>query len=356
MNEELETMDFGDCEAPVFLKKSISYIDLNSTLVTQYLDAHPEFLNEYLRKSQIQRRMTILNDKNSGSKAILEKLRIQTQLNDLNPENIKTLSQKKQSLDSEKSVPKLDTKSHASFPHYELLTTTSEPNLTPVNSYPFNTFFDRQRKKEKREQSGKERKVFKRLGLHEKMFMLVKTLYQSLDLKTTCKKILNTVSLLLDADRCSLFLVVDDENSEDKKYLISVVFDAQSSNSIKQKDPEGENDTKSSESDIDEQIKIPYGKGIAGYVASTGVTLNIQDAYQDSRFNPTIDRITGYKTKSILCLPILDENGQCIAVAEAINKSNDSYEDINIDEKISDLTALENTNCFDKQDEEVKLS
>ena len=58
------------------------------------------------------------------------------------------------------------------------------------------------------------------------MFTLVKTLYQSLDLKTTCKKILNTVSLLLDADRCSLFLVVDDEKAENKKCLVSVVSDS----------------------------------------------------------------------------------------------------------------------------------
>ncbi len=353
MSDELEAMDYGESEAHVHLKKSISYIDLNSTLVTQYLDAHPEFLNEYLRKSQIQRRMTVLNDKNSGT--ILEKLRIQTQLNDLNPENINTLSlSMKPVLDSKKcSVSQLEVKNPLSFPQYELLAATSEPSLTPVANYSFDTLFDRQRKKEKREQ---ERRVFKQLGLHEKMFTLVKTLYQSLDLKTTCKKILNTVSLLLDADRCSLFLVVDDETSDNKKYLISVVFDAQSSNSIKHEsyDDSGDNQTDSSESEIDEQIRIPYGKGIAGYVASTGETLNIQDAYRDPRFNPSIDTITGYRTKSILCLPILDEHGQCVGVAEAINKSSDFYEGANVDERLSDLSSLEEASAsFNKQDEEV---
>lgn len=76
----------GELNEPPHLKKSISYVDLTASLVTQYLDAHPEFLNEYLRKSQIQRRISVLNDKNSGS--ILEKLRIQTHFNDLNPENV----------------------------------------------------------------------------------------------------------------------------------------------------------------------------------------------------------------------------------------------------------------------------
>lgn len=93
------------------------------------------------------------------------------------------------------------------------------------------------------------------------------------------------------------------------------------------------------------------GKGIAGYVASTGQAMNIPDAYKDPRFNSTVDSITGYKTKSILCLPILDENGQCIAVAEAINKSNDLYEEDNVDGKIFDLTT--DSPAFSKQDEEV---
>ena len=45
-------------------------------------------------------------------------------------------------------------------------------------------------------------------------------------------------------------------------------------------------------------------KGIAGYVASTGETLNIRDAYRDSRFNREVDMKTGYTTHSILCVPV----------------------------------------------------
>jgi GAF domain-containing protein len=115
-------------------------------------------------------------------------------------------------------------------------------------------------------------------------------------------------------------------------------------------DLEADQDT---EEDENEQIKIPYGSGIAGFVASTGQALNIPDAYLDARFNSTIDQITGYKTKSILCLPILNENGQCIAVAEAINKSSDLNDEdiIDVDERLEDLTR--NSPVFTKQDEEV---
>ena len=45
-------------------------------------------------------------------------------------------------------------------------------------------------------------------------------------------------------------------------------------------------------------IRLPIGKGIAGYVAATGDTLNIPDAYLDTRFNPEIDRRTGYHTRT----------------------------------------------------------
>ena len=76
-------------------------------------------------------------------------------------------------------------------------------------------------------------------------------------------------------------------------------------------------------------------------MALTGQPLNITDAYLDDRFNAQIDKITGYRTKSILCLPILNELGECIAVAEAINKSNDDYS--------SEETII----YFSQEDEEV---
>ena len=145
------------------------------------------------------------------------------------------------------------------------------------------------------------------------------------------------------------------------------MFDAQSSNSLKMKQEHlnilnicstaafAEVDSvDDADEEQAEQIKIPYDKGIAGHVAATAQALNIPNAYLDARFNPTIDKITGYITRSILCLPILDENGQCIAVAEAINKSNDYYGDeiIDIDEHLEDLSS--SSPAFNKQDEEVK--
>src|SRR5262249_11885011 len=52
------------------------------------------------------------------------------------------------------------------------------------------------------------------------------------------------------------------------------------------------------------EIRIPQGAGIAGAVFSAGVGEIIDDAYQDARFNPEVDRRTGYRTRSILCVPL----------------------------------------------------
>lgn len=69
-----------------------------------------------------------------------------------------------------------------------------------------------------------------------------------------------------------------------------------------------------------EEIRLPLGKGIAGYVAATGMTLNIPDAYQDERFNPEIDKKTGERTTSILAMPMLDPNREIVGVIQLLNK------------------------------------
>ena len=68
-------------------------------------------------------------------------------------------------------------------------------------------------------------------------------------------------------------------------------------------------------------IRIPKSKGIVGWVATTGDTLNIEDAYADPRFNNAVDKKTGYKTTQILCSPIFSStSGKVIGVIQLINK------------------------------------
>ena len=68
------------------------------------------------------------------------------------------------------------------------------------------------------------------------------------------------------------------------------------------------------------EIRFPVEKGIAGYVARTGKSLNIPDAYQDDRFNPDFDKKTGYRTRSVLAAPMTDAQGHRVGVVQVINK------------------------------------
>ena len=112
------------------------------------------------------------------------------------------------------------------------------------------------------------------------------------------------------------------------------------------------------------EIKIPIGKGIAGTVAETGRTINIRDAYKDIRFNKEIDKKTGYKTKSILCMPITNTKNEIIGVFQMINKKDGVFknEDENFLKSLSNFsaTALElaklNQQMIEKKRLEEQLS
>ncbi len=68
------------------------------------------------------------------------------------------------------------------------------------------------------------------------------------------------------------------------------------------------------------EIRLPIGTGISGTVAETGRTINLKDASKDKRFYSTIDKISGFHTKTMLCRPMRDRNGLIIGVFQIINK------------------------------------
>ena len=68
------------------------------------------------------------------------------------------------------------------------------------------------------------------------------------------------------------------------------------------------------------QIKVPKDKGIVGACFMDMKKIRIDNAYLDKRFNTEIDKKTNYKTRSILCYPLVDRHGECFGVIEAINK------------------------------------
>ena len=68
------------------------------------------------------------------------------------------------------------------------------------------------------------------------------------------------------------------------------------------------------------EIRFPANAGIAGECFTSGSVINILDAYKDARFNPEIDRRTGYRTRSLLCMPIVARGARVIGVMEILNR------------------------------------
>jgi phosphoserine phosphatase RsbU/P len=130
----------------------------------------------------------------------------------------------------------------------------------------------------------------------ERLTLLVeasKTLTSTLDLCQVFDSVLTLAARLTRADRATLFLV-DAERGE----LWSLVAQG-----IGRK-----------------EIRLPIGQGLAGWVAKNGLTLGLPDAHQDPRFDPRFDEIFGYRTGSILVMPVRARDGRIIGVLELLNK------------------------------------
>jgi HD-GYP domain-containing protein (c-di-GMP phosphodiesterase class II) len=84
------------------------------------------------------------------------------------------------------------------------------------------------------------------------------------------------------------------------------------------------------------EIRFPAASGIAGAVATAGRSINIQDAYADPRFHRAVDAATGYHTRSILCVPMRNAQGEVVGVLQALNRREGVFTDE--DEEL--LTAL----------------
>jgi putative nucleotidyltransferase with HDIG domain len=117
----------------------------------------------------------------------------------------------------------------------------------------------------------------------------------SLDLKEVLKSIMEMATKIMRAEASSLMLI--DEKTQE------LIFEEVLG--------EKEEEVK--------KIRLKKGEGIAGWVAEYGIPLLIPDAYKDPRFNPEVDKSTGFKTRSILCVPMKVKD-KIIGVVEVLNR------------------------------------
>ena len=159
----------------------------------------------------------------------------------------------------------------------------------------------------------------------EEMAMLnvVSDVTTELDLSSLIYRVISETINLLRAERATLFL--HDPKTNELFSRIGTGLDAT-------------------------EIRIPSNAGIAGAVFQSGETINIPHAYADLRFNPAVDKQTGFFTRSILCVPLIGTNGQRIGVTQVLNKRGGPFSDED-EARLKAFTAqiaigLENANLF----------
>ncbi len=165
----------------------------------------------------------------------------------------------------------------------------------------------------------------KRMQTSQILLNVMRAVSSELEIDRLLQKIVAQTSEVMNADRCTLFLVHRKS---------------------------GELWSRVAQGDNMQEIRVPRGVGIAGNVAVSGETINIPDAYQDARFNPEVDRRTGYRTRSILCMPLRNEKGEIIGVMQVLNKKDGVFtpEDEQLLDALGSQTAiaLENSRLFEE--------
>jgi signal transduction histidine kinase len=73
------------------------------------------------------------------------------------------------------------------------------------------------------------------------------------------------------------------------------------------------------------EIRIPVNLGIAGHVVESGKSLMLADAYADIRFNPDIDRQSGFRTRSMIAAPLRHVSGRILGVVEVLHRKVNAF-------------------------------
>jgi len=119
------------------------------------------------------------------------------------------------------------------------------------------------------------------------------TIASQLELSAAIRVVAEQTSRLLDADRSSVWLY--DEAEEEIYTIVAQELGT-------------------------EEIRMPAGQGVAGHVLQSGTALNLEDAYDHPAFDQSHDQETGYRTKSMLCTPLRNRQGETLGVFQVINK------------------------------------
>jgi len=176
---------------------------------------------------------------------------------------------------------------------------------------------------------------------NETLLLALSEIARTVNAQANLDKLLITIAeqtkMVLNADRCSVFLYDKEKNELWSKVATGI--------------------------DESQEIRFDADKGFAGYAVKTGETIRIKDAYKDSRFNKEIDKNTGYRTYNLLCMPMRNIKFEIIGAFQVLNKQSGDFTDADEDILLAIGTnagiAIENNLLFNIQqkmlDEQKRL-
>ncbi len=130
------------------------------------------------------------------------------------------------------------------------------------------------------------------------------------DLRTMLREVVGAAKLVLESERATVWLY----DAKADELLLEVATDV---------DP----------------IRVPAGMGLVGSCAKNRRLINVRDCYADPRFDPTMDKRTGYRTRCMLTLPLIDHKDELVGVMQVLNKADGVYE--GPDEQLATVLAAQ---------------
>ncbi|MDA3887032.1 MAG: ATP-binding cassette domain-containing protein, partial [Candidatus Delongbacteria bacterium] len=147
--------------------------------------------------------------------------------------------------------------------------------------------------------------------MDNKLVTVTKGLDNVKDLKSLLIKLTDITKELLSADRCSIFLY--DEKADDLFTYVAHGVD---------------------------EIRIPKSKGIVGHCYVNNKTLNIKDAQNEPMYSKESEKFTGYKTLTMLSMPIASKNKMnIVGVFQVLNKTNNQPFNIEDEELLKNMSS-----------------
>ncbi len=145
-----------------------------------------------------------------------------------------------------------------------------------------------------------------------------------INLDNLFRVIMDQTNLIMNTERCSVFMY--DSKSDELWTLGSTDL--------------GKN-----------EVRIPADHGIAGWVYRYKLPQIINDPYNDSRFFPEVDHTTGFRTRNLLCIPLINRKLECIGTLQTLNKKNGDFadQDLQVLTSIASYVtiALKNAKLYD---------